>query len=62
MTVLVYGTGTKQQQISNLFLQLPIRKMRLFRLQIENSSFQFIFVGALVKVKNPLYAIKIVGN
>jgi hypothetical protein len=34
------GTGTKQQQISNLFLQLPIRKWDCsWDYKWENSSF-----------------------
>jgi glycosyltransferase involved in cell wall biosynthesis len=62
MTVLVYGdwnnaTANIKSFFTATYSQNEIVPMRL---QIENQSCQFIFVGALVKGKNPLYAIQLV--
>jgi glycosyltransferase involved in cell wall biosynthesis len=62
MTVLVYGDWNKATTNIKSFFTATYSQNEIvpMRLQIENSSFQFIFVGALVKGKKPLYAIKIV--
>ncbi|MFT5252756.1 MAG: glycosyltransferase involved in cell wall biosynthesis [Flavobacteriales bacterium] len=62
MTVLVYGDWNSTLANIKSFFTATYSQNEIvpMRSQIENNSFQFIFVGALVKGKNPLYAIKLV--
>jgi hypothetical protein len=51
MTVLVYGDWNPTNIKSFFTATYSQNEIVPMRLQIENSSFQFIFVGALVKGK-----------
>lgn len=60
--VLIYGEWEGQTKNSKSFFTATYSKkeMESVRIPSKINSFQFVFVGTLVKGKNPLYAIKLV--
>ena len=62
MTVLVYGDWNNATANIKSFFTATYSQNEIvpISLPIEKKSFQFVFVGALVKGKNPLYAIQLI--